>query len=1035
MSRAVPGRQVAGAEGLLAGEFGLVGGHRPRGHVVVPDHTLAIVVHVGFDTTVSGTAVAIVIVAIVAGLARVFHTIATAGQRGVDAAGIRVAAVGRADIVVVAVFVGAPHARSAGTGVRSRTGVAVVAGHRVVGVDAPDISVTAIVGTWIAVVAIGRRTPDTGPVGAQVKGSARVVIVTLHRVVDKLTPDSLQAAIVGAGILIITGETGPTDADPAVTLVVDGADLAIIAGGRIQGIGTAGLGVTGIGGAWIAVIAIRWGTTQARTGLTGVARGTGIAIVAADGVGRVDTPDLRVAGIVGTGVAIITIQGVRRSTDSLGTLVTRSADVVVEALLFVVEMGTPGLWLARVVGAGIAVIAVELAGSRTLATTAQVLWSTRIAVIAGQLIEGRLTTAVGGTGIGGANVVVVAIQRGTGDTFALGAEVIHGTGIAVITVGQVGRVDAQAVHTGVIRADIVIVAIGGSTTDALTLLAEVIDGTRVAVVTGDIGCLMLAAPLGQADVLGTWITVIALETALAQTGARDADISRSTAVEVVAWGRVEFVATSSRLVAAIIRAGIAVVAVNQAHAGASAITALVSGGAGVAIVTGLRIGCVHAPQGRVTAVRGTDIAIVTIGPAAPLAQTGGTQVGNGASIPVITDGGIGHADTPLGRVTGFVGADIAVVAGQSCRTHALTVITNVTGRAGITIVTRKGIELGKAARLRVTQVGGTRVAIIAVGFGARHALTGITEVRQGAGVPVLARHPRIGCNFLTRPTHRIAHGCQTGTFRPLAGHHGVRIDGTLIGHLTLVANKRTIAQIAILQGSTVGVFLAVTGDLIATTLAGEACILHGAGIAIIAVHLVIGVDAAACGITGIVGTRVVIVTIDCRAHADTGLAVVCQGADIAIVAGGTVQGLVDASHLGVANTGCTLVAIIAFQVVHLAIAIVVQPITDLRGGAERVTLTQAFRHADPFPLTGACIIAHLTGCPEGQLHGPVGARADSGIRHTLFGSNAIHGRRLLAREPPRAIVVTGAQPPAKGPLLTVVHTDILGSSDALAVVP
>jgi hypothetical protein len=99
-----------------------------------------------------------------------------------------------------------------------------------------------------------------------------------------------------------------------------------------------------------------------------------------------------------------------------------------------------GLWVASIIGAGIAVIAVAWFSRLALTAGADVVESAGIAVVAGGGVVGVDTPESDITSVVGAEIVIVAMEGCGGGAGTGFADVTDGTGVVVaagILVGQV----------------------------------------------------------------------------------------------------------------------------------------------------------------------------------------------------------------------------------------------------------------------------------------------------------------------------------------------------------------------------------------------------------------------------------------------------------------------------------------------------------------------------------------------------------------------------------------------------------------------
>lgn len=189
-------------------------------------------------------------------------------------------------IAVVASECASTHADSLGADIGGRAGVAIIASFHVVRVNTAAGRIARVVGAPVVVIAVRRRTTHARATRARVRDSAGVPVVT-------------RVAVVGMS----------ATADGIASIV--GADVAVVARPCVVRVGAAGAGIAGIIGADVAVVAIRCGSAYADSLGAGIGGRASVTVFASFRVVRVNTAGGRIAGIIGTLVAVI---AVRRGT-------------------------------------------------------------------------------------------------------------------------------------------------------------------------------------------------------------------------------------------------------------------------------------------------------------------------------------------------------------------------------------------------------------------------------------------------------------------------------------------------------------------------------------------------------------------------------------------------------------------------------------------------------------------------------------------------------------------------------------------------
>src|SRR5439155_715295 len=235
-------------------------------------------------------------------------------------AGLRVA-----DAGLVALVGGAAHDRAgpgAGAGpagVVLGAGVAVVARAGDVRVHAAARGIAGVPGADVAVIAVGRWPADARPARAGVVGRAGATVVAGRRVVDVDAALDRIAGVVGARVAVVAVRSGAADAVSRGASIGGRAGVAVGAGGPVglrriradtaRGIAGPGEVTLVLGGADDPV------GPRAGPALTGIGARTGVVVVAGGGVGLRRVRAGAGRGIAGPGG--VTLIG-RRAADRVG---------------------------------------------------------------------------------------------------------------------------------------------------------------------------------------------------------------------------------------------------------------------------------------------------------------------------------------------------------------------------------------------------------------------------------------------------------------------------------------------------------------------------------------------------------------------------------------------------------------------------------------------------------------------------------------------------------------------------------------------
>lgn len=172
--------------------------------------------------------------------------------------------------------------------------------------------------------------------------------------------------------------------------------------------------------------------------------------------------------------------------------------------------GTTFLWVAKIRGAGVAVIADEQIRGHAVTTVTVVAKGADVAVVARRGVEDVSTPLPGVTVIGSAEIVVVALECEEALARSLTALVSHGACVLVVA-DEVGwRVQALAVQAGIGSTEVAVIALNRGPRLALGQLADIAAGAKVAVIArGGIGNECAPAPR-QTEVSSAGVAVVTL---------------------------------------------------------------------------------------------------------------------------------------------------------------------------------------------------------------------------------------------------------------------------------------------------------------------------------------------------------------------------------------------------------------------------------------------------------------------------------------------------------------------------------------------
>ena len=806
------------------------------------------------------------------------------------------------------------------------------------------VGIAVVLGAGIGVVADHGR-PALAVARARVTGLqavARVSVVAAHG-------DAGHAGALGrvadlhavAGIAVVAGHGCP-DAHAAGAGVPLAAGIGVVAARPIGRAELAAPLVADVRGAGRVVVTVAVAAALADH-LVGLA--VAVVVTSVAGLGRAGV-DLAVVV-----VAVAGDQGVGRALGTAGAEAAGDAVVVpvivlvvdgaargvvaVDLAVAVVVLAVAGLGGARVDGR-VLIVAV-LGGAEAVAVVIDDLADPAGALVARIAVHGHAHAGAAGrvAGVDGAGVAVVAADRRAVQAVAgvSGAGLLAVAGVAVVA-GD-GRAQAEALGAGVVgRARIAVVAghAVGRAEGAGAVDAGVV-GAGVAVVTRD-GCPVHAAGLGIAGLRAVAGVAVIAGQRRAGADAVGAGVARGAGVAVVTGLGVGGEDTARGRVAAVVGAELLVLTGDGLARGADAAAAGVADGAHVAVVTALGVGGGDAARGRVAGVVCAGLAVVAhhgpTGHAGPF----GAGVARGAGVAVVAGLGVGGVHAAGGRIAGVVGAGVAVVAGR-LDPRAGAVDAGVVAGAGV--VVGAGLALvGRredAARGRVTAVLGAGALIVAQELLRGHAGAALAGVIECADVAVVAGGARRLLRVGAQPRGGVARA------RLVAGPQGFAHDRRAAHAGARLAQVLQRAGVAVLAGGAVhgrGVVRAVA--------AGGVAGVHRADLAVVAAR-VVGAAArhhhvlAGAADAGVLGADVVVVTVHLAGLVDLAVAVV-------------VCAITGARRAGV-DAGVERRAVL---VVFGAVAVVVHVAGVALAVAVRVRLVQAGRVGAVVGVIGRAVV-------------------------------------------------------------------------------
>jgi len=468
------------------------------------------------------------------------------------------AGIGGAKFLIITIDPGPAATDTPGAKLADGTRITVVAGDRVVHMDAPCPGVARVIRTKILVITIKRSPGLAHTTSTSISYGASVGIVTGSGVVDELATGVRVTTVIGAEVGVFALQVAATNAITEVTMVSRGADVGIITRHAVQQMQASHSGVTTIGGAEIIVIAIGGRRTLTASRHATIHQGAAIAIVACLIISHELATEVAMAGIIGAGITVGTGGCLTGNAQPVDTHIAHRADIAVLTGLNVTCVETPLLRVATIIGADIVVGANRGYSGHATPLQTRIPNGARISVATGIPIVVRRQLTF--TTLGGANCFladgIVAFRRSAfhysfseDDTLVWpllrvakqgaiaevaifkrstifvrlaitrnwcagaltgGAEIPDGTRVAVIaSCGIVNKRAATKAITGIVGAGIAVVT-GDWRTGANSGFAMVADGTSITIDTLAFAQgLVDAAILSLAEVCGTGIAIIA----------------------------------------------------------------------------------------------------------------------------------------------------------------------------------------------------------------------------------------------------------------------------------------------------------------------------------------------------------------------------------------------------------------------------------------------------------------------------------------------------------------------------------------------
>ena len=200
------------------------------------------------------------------------------------------------------------HAGTSGAGIPNGARIGIVAFTGISGVQATHQRIAAIVGAGIAIVTVEGGPAGTLTVFTHVVYCTEVIVATGGPVEFVEATDLRAAAVIGARVAVVTRFDARWDAEAGLTLITGCADVAVVTSAVQRTMFTAFSGTTRIRGAGIAIITLQGRSGETDSGATNIRVGAGVTVTTGACNWCVLATGPRLARICRTGVLIAAIE-------------------------------------------------------------------------------------------------------------------------------------------------------------------------------------------------------------------------------------------------------------------------------------------------------------------------------------------------------------------------------------------------------------------------------------------------------------------------------------------------------------------------------------------------------------------------------------------------------------------------------------------------------------------------------------------------------------------------------------------------------
>lgn len=322
------------------------------------------------------------------------------------------------------------------------------------------------------------------------------------------TSDRWLADIIGAGVEIVAVELPLGQADSPDAIIAHSAEVQIITGSDPGLMTTGTLQAAGIRGAGVPIVTVLEAARGAGAIEAAISLGAGVAVITCTGDRLMPAARVQVADIPGAGISVIAGQLALAKANPLAADISGGAGGVVVAGRIIERVAAPLSRDTPIISAGVSIITRQLAQALANTQGAGVDRGTWILIITGQAVVVVAATASRLTGIRRAGISVITVEHPCSLTGPVPTPVVQSAGITIIAGAYVGDVDTtEPGIAGIIGAWILIITYS-RLASAQPVSTDVSEGAPVVVITESFVARIQTPATGITDVQGAGIGII-----------------------------------------------------------------------------------------------------------------------------------------------------------------------------------------------------------------------------------------------------------------------------------------------------------------------------------------------------------------------------------------------------------------------------------------------------------------------------------------------------------------------------------------------